>query len=220
MRGPTLKLYGHVNRLSPGTLKLRVALAEADAVYEYHPVDLARGEQLAPEFLALNPHGKIPVLVEDDFVLPESDAILFYLAERYPEAKLIGTTPRERARALQWCAFAATTLYPAYYDVYFHTAGGPPERRLPQVADGGRKRFDRALGVLDGALEDGSFLGDGFSFADLACAAVMRAARERVPYRGDDHPAVEAWYARITSRPSWKACMAAPPAGGPPAAAP
>jgi glutathione S-transferase len=220
MRGPTLKLYGHVNRLSPSTLKLRVALAEADAVYEFHPVDLGRGEQLASEFLALNPHGKIPVLVEDDFVLPESDAILFYLAERYQEAKLLGTTPRERARALQWCGFAATALYPAYYDVYFHTASGPPERRLPQVAEGARKRFDRALTVMDRVLADGSFLSDGFSIADIACASVLRAARERVPYRADDHTAIEAWYARVTSRPSWKASVTDSPTENAPIAAP
>src|SRR5688572_12194738 len=117
MRGPTLKLYGPVNRLSPNTLKLRVALAELDAVYEYHPVDLAKGEQHAPEFLAINPHGKVPVLVEDDFILPESDAILFYVAERFAEhrrePRLLATGARERARTLQWCDFASTTLYPA-----------------------------------------------------------------------------------------------------------
>jgi glutathione S-transferase len=214
MRGPTLKLYGHINRLSPNSLKLRAALAEADAVYEYHPVDLSKGEQMSSEFLALNPHGKIPVLVEDDFVLPESDAILFYLAERYPEAKLLGTSPRERARALQWCDFAATTLYPAYYDVYFHTTGGAPERRLHQVVEGARKRFDRAIDVLDRVLADGSFLADALSIADLACASVLRAARERVPYQPDAHTATEAWYARVTSRPAWKAAEEIKASGG------
>ena len=209
-----LTLYGPTNRLSINTLKIRVALAEAGAAYEYIPIDLAAGRQRDPQFLALNPHGKIPVLVEDDFVLPESDAILFYLAERYPESKLLGTSPRERARALQWCAFASTTLYPAYYDVYFHTSGGAPERRLQQVAEGARKRFDRAVAVLDKVLADGSFLADALSIADLACAAVMRAARERVPYQPDEHTATEAWYARVTSRPAWKAAEEIKASGG------
>ena len=213
MRGPTLKLYGPANRLSPNTLKLRVALAELDAVYEYHPVDLAKGEQHAPEFLAINPHGKVPVLVEDDFILPESDAILFYVAERFaehhPEPRLLATGARERARTLQWCDFASTTLYPAYYDVYLHTQAAAPERRLAAVAEGGQQRFDRAMVVLDRALADRPYLVDTFSIADIAGAAVMRTARERVPYAADAHPAIEAWYARITGRPAWKTALEA-----------
>ena len=205
MRGPTLKLYGHVNRLSPNSLKLRVALAEADAVYEYIPVDLGQGEQLRPSLLALNPHGKIPVLLEDDFALPESDAILFYLAERFPEAKLIGTTPRDRGRVLSWCNFTATALYPAYYDVYFHTTAGPQERRVESQAEGGRRRFERAIAVLDQVLVDGSYLAGDFGIADIATAAVLRAAIERVPLDLAVHPTIEAWYQRVTSRPSWKA---------------
>src|SRR5256884_6471464 len=108
-----LKLYGPTNRISINTLKIRVALAEAGAPYEYVPVDLGTGQQRDPAFLALNPHGKVPVLVDGTFALPESDAILWYVAESFPAAKLLGPTPRDRARALEWCDFAATTLYAA-----------------------------------------------------------------------------------------------------------
>src|SRR5436190_3837027 len=133
-----IKLYGHLNRLSPNTLKLRAALAEAGHDYEYVPVDLAKREQHRPEFRALNPHGKVPVLVEDDFVLPESDAILWYIAERFPEAHLLGAGARERARTLSWCDFASTALYPSYYDAYFHTQGGAVEKRVPALAESGQ----------------------------------------------------------------------------------
>src|SRR6185369_10234358 len=117
-----IKLYGHVNRKSPNTLKLRVALAEAGARYEYVVVNLDAGEQKRPEFLALNPHGKIPVLVDGAFVLPESDAILWYIAETFPEAKLLTAAAgaagaagaQARARVLQWCDFSSTGLYHAY----------------------------------------------------------------------------------------------------------
>jgi glutathione S-transferase len=205
MRGPTLKLYGHVNRLSPNSLKLRVALAEADAVYEYIAVDLGQGEQLRPSFLALNPYGKIPVLLEDDFALSESDAILFYLAERFPEARLVGSTPRDRARVLRWCNFNATGLYPAYYDVYFHTRAGPQESRVESQAESGRRRFERAIAVLGQVLAEESYLAGEFGIADIATAAVLRAAIERVPFDLAVHPAIESWYERVTSRPSWKA---------------
>jgi len=84
-----MRLYGSSNGKSFNSLKLRVALAEIGAKYEYIPVDLERGEQKRPEFLRLNPHGKVPVLADGDFVLPESDAILWYLGEKYPEATLL-----------------------------------------------------------------------------------------------------------------------------------
>jgi glutathione S-transferase len=202
-----VKLFGHLNRLSPNTLKLRVALAEAGVEYEYVPVDLGKREQHRPEFLALNPHGKVPVLVDDDFVLPESDAILWYIAERFPEAGLLGGTARDRARALEWCDFASTALYPAYYDVYFHTQGGAPERRIAAVAEGGQQRFDRALAVLDGTLAERAFVTGDFSIADIALAAVLRAARERVRYDPMAHGALEAWYARVTERPAWRSTI-------------
>ncbi len=65
-----------------------------------------------------NPHGKVPVLVDDDFALPESDAILWYLAEKYPAAALLPGDLRERARVRQWCDFACTSLYSSSYELY------------------------------------------------------------------------------------------------------
>jgi GST-like protein len=207
MRGPTLKLYGHVDRLAPNSLKLRVALAEADAVYEYVPVDLEQDQQRQPAFLALNPHGKIPVLVEDDFVLPESDAILFYIAERFPEADLIGTAPRDRARALRWCGFFATGVYPAYRDVQVNTQGAVAEQRVPALADSGRRRLQRALAVLDQVLTAEPYLAGAFGVADIAAAAVLRAAIERVSLDLAAHPSVQAWYDRVTERPAWRTAV-------------
>ena len=139
MRGPTLKLYGHVNRLSPNTLKLRVALAEVDAVYEYLPVDLAKGEQLAAEFLAINPHGKVPVLVEDDFVLPESDAILFYIAERYPEPRLLAT---DAARARPRPAVVRLRVHHAVPGVLRRVPAHPGGRARAAAGGGGRGRTE------------------------------------------------------------------------------
>src|SRR5438067_12025541 len=94
-----LKLYGHLNPLSLNTLKIRVALAEASAPYQYVTVDLAAGEQREPGFLALNPHGKVPVLVDGDFVLPEPDPILFSAAKPFPAAPRPAPSSTHRARA-------------------------------------------------------------------------------------------------------------------------
>jgi glutathione S-transferase len=204
-----LKLYGHANKLSINTLKIRVALAEAGAPYEYVTVDLASGEQRGAAFLAINPHGKVPVLVDDDFVLPESDAILWYVAESFPAARLLGVTPRERARALEWCDFASTGLYPAYYDVHYHTLSAPVEKRLAAVAETARQRVTRGLKVLEQALGSREYVAGVFSIADLGAAVVLRGMREKIPdlYDAASSPNTERWYQRVTARPAWKATL-------------
>jgi glutathione S-transferase len=181
-----LTLHAHVNRRSPPTFKLRLALAEAGAAYDYRPVDLDAGEQKRPEFLSLNPHGKIPVLVDGDFVLAESDAILFYIAEAFPAARLLppagdgsAVARQARARALQWCGFASTGLYQAYLDVYIHKVVGAPDKQV-------------------------SWIGE-LSIADLGAAAVLQAVKLRLP--GEPlagRAALAGWYARVSDRPSWR----------------
>src|SRR6185369_8898719 len=126
-----MKLYGSMAIKAFNTMKIRAALAEAGAAYDYVPVDLPKGEARTPAFLAMNPHGKIPVLVDGDFTLAESDAILWYVAEKYPQAKLLPADARGRARVLQWCSFASTGLYAGYL-----------QARMPEVAEKGRAAID------------------------------------------------------------------------------
>ncbi len=203
-----IKLFGHVIRHSINTLKLRVALAEAGAEYEYVPVDLAAGQQRKPEFLALNQHGKIPVLVDGDFVLPESDAILWYIAERFPDARLLGATIRDRARTLQWCDFASTGLYPPYYDVYAHTLSNPPDKRIPSVAESAQQRLSRALKVLEEVLSSRPALaGADYSIADIGAGVVIRGIRDRLGLDPATHPRILEWYGRISSRPAWQLAL-------------
>jgi glutathione S-transferase len=207
-----LTLYAHVNRRSPNTFKLRLALAEAGATYDYRPVDLDAGEQKRPEFLALNPHGKIPVLVDGDFELAESDAILWYLGERFPESGLLplagaaGAAARQgRARVLQWCAFSSTGLYQAYLDLYIHKVVGAPDKRVSWIGDAAARKLERLLGVLDGVLGRRDYLAGDFSLADLAGASVLQTVKARIP--GDPtagRAAIAAWYARVSGRPSWR----------------
>lgn len=204
-----LKLYAHLNRKSPNTLKLRVALAEAGAEYEYLPVDLGPAkEQQRPEFLALNPHGKIPVLVHDDFALPESDAILWYLAEAFPAAQLLPADAQGRARVLQWMDFASTALYPAYYDIYANTTGGTPERRNPAIAEAARPKLARALKVLEGELGKRPWIaGATFTAADIAVAAVLHTLRERIGFDSAAHQNTMRWWMRVAERPAWRRCV-------------
>jgi len=205
-----LTLYGHVNRLSINSFKLRVALAEADAAYQYVPVDLAAGANRSASFLALNPHGKIPVLADDDFVLPESDAILWYIAESFPGVGLIGGDARERARTLQWTDFASTSLYPGYLDVYVHAVASPPEKRLPAVAESGRQKLTRALAVMDERLGKRPYLTGQYSIADIAAATIMRTIQERLPpeFKRAESGNIGNWFTRVTDRTAWQSCLA------------
>ena len=196
-------LYGHWNGLTYNTFKIRVALFEAHAQHELVCVNLSAGDQRKPEFLALNPRGKVPVLVDDDFVLCESEAILWYVAERFPDAALLGSTPRDRARALQWCNFAYTSLYEVIYELW-----------LSPTLDGRRAQLAGALPVLERALADREYLTGAYSIADIATASVMywiRAfeARHHAGLEGGER--VTTWYERITNRPAWRAAHDATP---------
>jgi glutathione S-transferase len=210
-----VKLYGSTNKKSFNTLKLRAALAEARADYEYVPVDVDKGEGQAAAFLAVNPHGKIPVLVDGDFVLPESNAILWYIADTYPDAQLV---PRHdgspaaiqaRARVIQWVDFAQTTLYAAYAEWWNHGLGDA-EHRLPALAAAALGRIHRGLGVMDTVLATREHLAlPGFSIADLSGASMVFALQRRLPDEPlSKFPHVSAWYARIASRPSFAASLA------------
>jgi glutathione S-transferase len=210
-----MKLYGSSNNKSFNTLKLRVALAEAGASYELVPVDLEKGEQKRPDFLRVNPHGKVPVLVDGDFALPESDAILWYIGEKYPDAKLLpppdaGEPSRQaRARVLQWCDFASTTLYYAYSQ-YWNYALGAEADRHPALAEAALAKIARGVGVMETVLAARPWLaGQTYSLADLSNASIVFALKRRLPKDPlVDVPHVRAWYERVTAREAWKRSVA------------
>jgi glutathione S-transferase len=207
-----LTLYGHPRRTAANILKIRVALAEAGAEYRYSLVDLAKGEQHTPEYLAVNPHGKVPALTDDDFALAESDAILWYVAETFPKAALLPADTQGRARTLQWCAFASTALYTASYDIHLHTSYGDPANHSAWVAERGRKAVDRAIAVLDTRLAGREFVAtDAFTIADIAIAAVILMLKTRSQITTADYPNVMAHFERVSARPSWAKAVAETP---------
>ena len=209
-----MKLYGSSNSKSFNTLKLRVALAEIGAPCEFVPINLEKGDQKDPEFVRINPHGKVPVLVDGDFVLPESDAILWYLGEKHPEAKLLPANDgslaaaQARARVLQWCDFASTTLYYAYSQ-YWNYALGAENERHPALAEAAVGKIVRGVGVMETVLATREWIaGPGYSLADLSNASIVFALKRRLP--SDPLAAAErvrAWYERVTDRAAWKRAL-------------
>ena len=210
-----IKLYGNVNTKSFNTLKLRFALAEIGADYEFSPVDLPKGEARTADFLRINPHGKVPVLVDGDFALPESDAILWYLGETYPDARLLPRLDgsagvlQTRAQILRFLGIASTAIYPAYSDWWNATSSDDPAKRNPAGADAALARVTRALGVLEKTLASGEHLVGAFSLADVANASITYSLKRRLPV--DPLGGLErtrAWYDRVTARPAWRAVTA------------
>src|SRR3954466_13420557 len=210
-----MKLYGNVNDKSFNTLKIRFALAELGAAYDFARVDLAKGEARAPDFLRINPHGKVPVLVDGDFALPESDAILWYLGEMDPDATLLprfdgsARVTQTRAQILRFLGVASTAIYPAYSDWWNATSSDDAAKRNPAAADAALARVTRALGVLDKSLASGEHLVGAFSLADIANASIVFSLKRRLPV--DPLAGFErtrTWYERVTSRAAWRSTIA------------
>ena len=206
-----IKLHGSANTKSFNTLKLRFALTEIGVAFEFVPVDLGKGESRTPDFIRINPHGKVPVLVDGDFALPESDAILWYLGEKYPDAGLLprldGSPAALQARAqiLRFLDIASTSFYPAYSDWWNATNSDDPAKRNPAAADAALAKVTRALGVLEKTLAAGDYLVGGFSLADIALASILFSLKRRMPNDPiAGHERVRAWYQRVTARPSWQ----------------
>ncbi|MFL5222097.1 MAG: glutathione S-transferase family protein [Microvirga sp.] len=159
-----LKLY-----YSPGACSLapHIALEEAGVAYEPVKVALAKGEQRTPEYLAINPKGRVPVLAEDDWVLTENAAILPYIAQRFPEARLWPSDPREAARTAEWIGWIASTVHIAYAHVRRPERYAADPKAIEDVIAKGKESCRDIWGQVDKKLGSGPWaVGKGYSVAD------------------------------------------------------
>ena len=134
---------------SPNPTKVALFLEEAGLPYQPLPVDTRKGEQFKPEFLAVNPNGKVPAIVDGDIVVFDSNAILLYLAEKTGQF-LPANTPDDRAQLLSWLMFAATGVGP-YCGQAVHFRHFAPER-VPYAHNRYQFEAQRHFSVLDGRL--------------------------------------------------------------------
>jgi len=192
-----VRLYDYLD--SGNGYKVRLLLALLGERYEWAARDIDRGETRTPEFLAINPNGRIPTLVLDDgTALPESDAILWYLAEgtRFlPDARL------GRAQVLQWMFFEQYSHEPYVatprYIVRHLPADHPRRAELPDRLEKGRA----ALGVMETHLAKRAwFVGERYSIADIALYGYTHVADEAGLDLGR-YPAVRRWLERVAAQP-------------------
>ncbi|KVN23186.1 glutathione S-transferase [Burkholderia stagnalis] len=192
-----MKLYGF-----PGTRTQRAlwGLKELDANFEFVSVNLLQGEHKRPEFLRLNPAGKVPVLVDGDLVIPESAAIVLYLADKYPEKALLPVDLAKRAQVYRWVMFAVTELEQPLWRITRHTMLYPPEKRLPADIALARDDFIAMAAILDAHLEGRRFIvGDALTIADCVTAYLIDWANELKLI--DGFPQLRAYLERLYARP-------------------
>lgn len=186
---------------SPNPTKVALFLEEAGLPYEAVPVDVRKGDQFKPEFVALNPNAKVPVLVDGDVTIFDSNAILLYLAERTGKF-LPGNDPKARADMLSWLMFVATGIGP-YMGQAVHFRNFAPKGN-----DYSHERYQyearRHFGILNDRLHTRPYLlGDAYTIVDMAAWGWARAIGFAM---GDEAwlawPNLKRWFDLISVRPA------------------
>ena len=202
-----MKLYDFA--FSPNCRKVRSVAYELGVSLESVHVDLPNGENRTPAFLTMNPNGRVPLLVDDDFVLWESTAIIRYLSAKQGSA-LVPTTRQGQADVDRWIAWQLAHLGPAMSKVAFErvvkklTGQGMPDEAAIAA---GSAEFAKLTAILDAAIEARDYVAGPLSLADFALASHYSLASmcglDMTPY-----PRVNAWLARMLGRDSMKRALA------------
>jgi GST-like protein len=202
-------MYDLYTAATPNGHKISIALEELALPYTVHPVNLLGGEQKQPDFIAMNPNGRIPVLVDRDaggFVIFESGAILIYLAEK--TGRLMPADPQGRSLVMQWLMFQMSAIGPmmGQANVFF--------RYFPEKIEPAIKRYQnetrRLFEVLERRLGEASWLAGDYSIADIATWAWVRGHDwSGVPIDGLPH--LQKWMAAMAERPACQKGVQVPP---------
>jgi len=192
-----LKVYGDYN--SGNCYKIKLMLHLLGLEYQWHAVDILKGETETPQFLAKNPNGKVPVLeLEDGTCLWESNAILNYLADG---SEFLPTEPRLRTQVLQWQFFEQYSHEP-YIAVarFIQFYLGLPQARLEEYR-ALQKRGYKALDVIEQQLARTPYLvGEHYSIADVTLYAYTHVAHQG-GFELGSYPSIQAWLQRVASHP-------------------
>lgn len=189
---------------TPNSVKVLIALEEMRLPYELKPVNVRKGEQKTDAFLALNPNGKVPVLVDNGLVLTESAAILVYLAEK--TGRLLPESGNSRARVFEQLFFHASGLSPAFGNAGFFKRSSPEPQPIAEARF--TNEAERILGLLDTRLATQSFIaGEEFTIADIAHFGWMW----RIAFPGltlDGRPNLSRWFETLAARPAIQQAIA------------
>lgn len=203
-----LTIHGRINSIN--VQKVVLACEELRLPYRRHDVGGAFGGVDTPDFKAMNPNGLVPVLIDGDLVLWESNAIVRYLGAEYGVGLLWPADPAQRALSDRWMDWAAFTLYPAYAPAFMGLIRTPPERRDAAAIAASIERTHPAIAILDHALEGKPYLsGERPTIGDIGLLpSVFRWLN--MPVDRPPAPNVEAWCARLAEREGYGEALKLP----------
>jgi glutathione S-transferase len=192
-----MKLYEFAPTRS---IRARWTLQELGVEFEAITVNVLLGENRKPEFLSINPAGKLPALVDGDFVLTESVAVVLYLAEKYPQRNLLPTQSKQRAELNRWLLFTVTELEQPLWRIARHTFIYPEAERLPADTAIARREFQQMAAVLESRMQTRQFLvGDTVTVGDFVLAYTLDWANEERLLA--ECPALLSYMQRMYARP-------------------
>jgi GST-like protein len=196
---------------SPNGLKVQIMLEETGLEYELHRVNLSEGDQKTPEYLKINPNGKIPAIVDrdglggDEVTVFESGAILLYLAEKTGE--FLPVEANGRWQVVSWLMFQMAGIGPSLAQAgYFLNRAPEP---VPHAVERFVDEAERLYGVVDRRLEEVEFLAGNYSIADIASFPWLR-IHQRFGLDVTDYPSVERWLEVISARSAVQRGLAPP----------
>ena len=193
-----LRIYGSVKSR---TIRVLWMAGELGLTYDQKDWLPRSPETRTPEFLALNPNGRVPVIDDDGFILCESMAINFYLAKKH-KSPLFPADPKNEALAMQWSLWETDRIDRQIVNYMRHSKELPAAERKPEVADAAWKEIVESFGVLETALAKSAWLaGPQFSVGDLNVAAALYRA---LSMDLGKWPHVQAWLQRCWERPAAK----------------
>jgi GSH-dependent disulfide-bond oxidoreductase len=196
---------------TPNGRKVSIMLEETGLPYRVHAIDISKGDQFKPEFVAINPNSKIPAIVDPEgpdgkpISIFESGAILIWLAEK--TGQFLATDQRRRSEALQWLMFQMGGVGPMFGQAH-HFRKFAPEP-VPYAIERYTKEAQRLYGVLDRRLAEAPYLAGDYSIADMATYPWV-ARHEWQGVSLDEHPNVKRWFEAIGARPAVQRGMAVP----------
>jgi len=197
---------------TPNGRKVSIMLEECGLEYDVHRIDIGKGDQFAPEFVAINPYSKIPAIVDPDgpggrpLPLFESGAILIYLAEK--TGRFLPASGAAKHVVLQWLMFQMGAVGPFFGQVHHFLRSA--KEQVPYAIDRYVKEKDRIYGVLDRRLGEATHLaGDDYTIADIATYPWV-ARHEWHKTDLGRFPNVKRWFDALSERPAVRRGMAVP----------
>jgi GST-like protein len=184
---------------TPNGRKPAIFLEEVGLAYTLHKVDITKGEQFTPEFIAINPNSKIPAIVDQEtgITVFESGAILIYLAEK--TGQYLPVDRARRSQVIAWLMFQMGSVGPMFGQLS-HFRRFAPEK-IPYAIDRYEKETLRLFGVMDCQLRDHEFLAGEYSIADMAVYPWV-AAHEFLQLSLENHPQLKRWFDTLKQRPA------------------